>query len=619
MGSLVLILVALCVFTLGYRYYGLFIAHKVLEIDPKRPTPAIEFADGRDFVATNKYVLFGHHFAAIAAAGPLLGPILAAQFGYLPGALWIIIGSVIGGGVHDMTVLFASVRHGGRSLGEIAREQIGPTGGVAATMAVLAILILALAGLALAVVNAMAESAWGTFTVFASIPIALIMGLYMEYVKPGDVKGGSIIGVALLLASVFAGHYIASVPTLAKIFLLSKNQIAIAIPIYGFAASVLPVWMILCPRDYLSSYLKIGTIGLLAIGILVVLPELKMAPVMKFSGGGGPVIPGSLFPFLFITIACGAISGFHSIIGTGTSPKMIASENDIPFVGYGAMLMEGMVALMALISACVLVPADYFAINAAPEAFAKLGMSTVNLDALSAGVQENLQGRTGGGVSLAVGMAYIFSSLPYMDKLMSYWYHYAIMFEALFVLTAVDAGTRAGRFILQELFGKVDRRFLNPRWTPGIVVTGAIFTFSWGYLVYTGNIATIWPLLGMSNQLLASCALFIVSVMLLAMGKKKYVWITAGPGFFLAILTFCAGYLNVVNNYLPKGKYLLVTLSILVMCLMAVVFTIAFKKALKHFYDTGKPEDLAPEAPPEEPEEVPLYKEAAHAESEPRI
>jgi carbon starvation protein len=298
---------------------------------------------------------------------------------------------------------------------------------------------------------------------------------------------------------------------------------------------------------------------------------------------------------------------------------MIASEKDIPFVGYGAMLMEGMVAIMALISACVLVPADYFAINAAPEAFAKLGMSTVNLDALSAGVQENLQGRTGGGVSLAVGMAYIFSSLPYMDKLMSYWYHYAIMFEALFVLTAVDAGTRAGRFILQELFGKVDRRFLNPRWTPGIVVTGAVFTFSWGYLVYTGNIATIWPLLGMSNQLLASCALFIVSVMLLAMGKKKYVWITAGPGVFLAILTFSAGYLNVVNNYLPKGKYLLVTLSILVMCLMAVVFTIAFKKALKHFYDTGKPEDLAPEAPPEEPEEVPLYKEAAHAESEPRI
>ncbi|MFA6101532.1 MAG: carbon starvation protein A [Victivallaceae bacterium] len=619
MGSLVLIVVALCVFTLGYRFYGLFIAHKVLGIDPKRPTPAVEFADGRDFVATNKYMLFGHHFAAIAAAGPLLGPILAAQFGYLPGALWIIIGSVIGGGVHDMTVLFASVRHGGRSLGEIAREQIGPAGGVAATLAVLSILILALAGLALAVVNAMAESAWGTFTVFASIPIALIMGLYMQYFKPGDVKGGSIIGVTLLLASVFFGHYIASVPALAQIFLLSKNQIAIAIPLYGFAASVLPVWMILCPRDYLSSYLKIGTIGLLAVGILVVLPELKMAPVMKFSSGGGPVIPGSLFPFLFITIACGAISGFHSIIGTGTSSKMIATEADIPFVGYGAMLMEGMVALMALISACVLVPADYFAINAAPEAFAKLGMSTVNLNALSAGVQENLQGRTGGGVSLAVGMAYIFSSLPYMDKLMSYWYHYAIMFEALFVLTAVDAGTRAGRFLLQELFGKFDRRFLNPRWTPGIVVTGAVFTFSWGYLVYTGNIATIWPLLGMSNQLLAACALFIVSVMLLAMGKKKYVWITAAPAFFLVIVTFCAGYLNITQNYLPKGKYLLVTLSILVMCLMAVVFVIAFKRALKHYYDTGRPEDLAPEAPPEEPEEVPLYEEARHAESEPRI
>ncbi len=581
MNAVVLLIAALGVFALGYRFYGLFIAKNVLQIDGSIPTPALVKADGRDFVATNRYMLFGHHFAAIAAAGPLLGPILAAQFGYLPGSLWIILGAVLAGGVHDMTVLFASVRYGGRSLGEITREIIGPVGGMAASAAILAILILALAGLALAVVNAMAESAWGTFTVFSSIPIALFMGIYIQYLRPGDVTGGTVIGVILLLLSVFTGHYIAVTPELTKYFLLSRNQIAIAIPVYGFLASVLPVWLMLCPRDYLSAYLKIGTIAMLAIGIIVVMPELKMPAVMKFSGGGGPIIPGAIFPFLFITIACGAISGFHAIIASGTTSKMISTERDIPFVGYGAMLVEGFVSIMALISACVLIPADYFAINATPEVFSQLGMVTVNLDNLSAAVQENLRGRTGGGVSLAVGMAYIFSSLPYMEKMMSYWYHYAIMFEALFVLTAVDAGTRAGRFLLQEMFGKIYPRFLDPHWKPGVIFTGALFTAFWGYLLYTGNISTIWPLLGMSNQLLASCGLLVVSVMLLNMNRGRYVLITAIPGIGLAVITFCAGYLNIFDNYLPKGKYLLVVLSVTVMVLMFIVFVYTLRSALK--------------------------------------
>ena len=583
MNAITLLIAALGIFAIGYRFYALFIARKVLELDSTRPTPAVTRGDGRDFVKTNKYLLIGHHFAAIAAAGPLLGPILAAQFGYMPGALWIIFGCVLAGAVHDMTILFASVRHGGRSLGEIAKELIGPTGGAVASLAILVILVLTLAGLSIVVVNAMAESAWGTFTVFSSIPIALIMGIYMEKIRPGDLVGGSIIGVVLLLGSVFAGHYVAATPALANIFLLSKVQISIAIPIYAFIASTLPVWMMLCPRDYLSSYLKIGTITLLAIGILVVAPYLQMPAITEFAHGSGPVIPGALFPFLFITIACGAISGFHSIIATGTTPKMIASEKDIIFVGYGAMVVEGFVAIMALISACVLVPADFFAINATPETFARLNMHTVELDHLSAEVQEKLQGRTGGGVSLAVGMAYIFSKIPLMEKLMSYWYHYAIMFEALFILTAVDAGTRVGRFLLQEIFAKAYPRFSDSRWTLGIVSTGAIFTVMWGYLLYTGSIAMIWPLFGMSNQLLAACGLFVVSIMLLKMGKARYVWITAVPGVFMATITFWAGYLNIFNNYLPKGKYILVSLSSFVLVLMAIVFFLVGKKALSYF------------------------------------
>ena len=522
MNALTLVFVSLCVFAIAYRFYGLFWANKVLELKSERITPAIKFADGRDYVKTNKFVLFGHHFAAIAAAGPLLGPVLAAQFGYLPGALWIIIGCVMAGAVHDMVVLFASVRHKGHSLGKIAESEIGKAVGHVASWAVLFILVLTLAGLSIAVVNAMAESAWGTFTVFATIPIALLMGVYLHIWREGDVKGASIIGVVLLFLAVIAGPYVVADPTLGPLFTMSKKTISITIPIYGFVASVLPVWLLLCPRDYLSTYLKIGTIAMLAAGIVFVHPDLQMEAISKFVGGGGPVIPGPVFPFIFITIACGAISGFHAIIGTGTTPKMIGNERDVLFVGYGAMLVEGFVAIMALIAACVLVPADYFAINSAPAVFDKLGMAVVNLPDLAAQVQEKIQGRPGGAVSLAVGMAYIFSAVPFMKGLMGYWYHFAIMFEAVFILTAVDTGTRVGRFFLQEMIGAFIPKFDDKRWWPGVIITSAIFTGCWGYLVYTGDISTIWPLFGMSNQLLAASGLIIGTTMLIRMNKAQY-------------------------------------------------------------------------------------------------
>ena len=578
MNALTLMFVALCVFAIAYRFYGLFIANKVLNLKAERLTPAVKMPDGHDYVKTNKYVLFGHHFAAIAAAGPLLGPVLAAQFGYLPGALWILIGAVLAGGVHDMIVLFASVRHKGHSLSKIAESEIGKGAGLVASFAFLFILLLTLAGLSIAVVNAMFESAWGTFTVVATIPIAFIMGIYLHVFREGDVKGASIIGVVLLFIAILAGPYVAASPTWSAIFTLSKKQISLIIPAYGFIASVLPVWMLLCPRDYLSTYLKIGTIFMLACGIVVVRPDFQMAAITPFIHGGGPIIPGPVYPFVMITIACGALSGFHAIIGSGTTPKMIGSERDILFIGYGAMLVEGFVAIMALIAACVLVPADYFAINAAPAVYAKLGMIPVNLPELAQQVGEKIQGRPGGAVSLAVGMAYVFSAVPFMKGLMSYWYHFAIMFEAVFILTAVDTGTRVGRFLLQEMIGKIIPKFLEKRWIPGIIITSLLFTGTWGYLVYTGDITTIWPLFGMSNQLLASSALIICTTMLLRMGKLKYAWISAVPGIIMAFTTIYAGYLNITTNYLPKGNYLLAVLSVIIMTLVTIVFIMAIKR-----------------------------------------
>ena len=570
-NALTIVFAALCVFAIAYRFYGLFIASKVLNVNEARQTPAVKYADGQDYVATNKYVLFGHHFAAIAAAGPLLGPVLAAQFGYMPGLLWILIGCVLAGGVHDMVVLFCSVRHRGRSLAYIASTEVDKTTGFVASWAVLAILGLTLAGLSIAVVNAMHNSLWSTYTVFCTIPIAVIMGLYMQVWRKGDVKGASLIGVVLLFLCILSGPWVAAHPEYFGWLDIDKKPMSLIIPIYGFIASVLPVWLLLLPRDYLSTFLKIGTIAALALGIAFVMPEFHMPAFTEFVKGGGPIVGGPVIPFIFITIACGALSGFHATIGTGTTPTMISNDRDVLFVGYGAMLMEGFVAVMALVAACVLVPADYFAINAPADKFAQLGMQVVELPHLEAQVQETLMSRPGGSVSLAVGMAHIFSKIPFMEDLMAYWYHFAIMFEAVFILTAVDAGTRVGRFFLQEMMGKVWPKFADKEWWPGIIITSVIFTGAWGYLVYSGDIGSIWPLFGICNQLLASVTLLIGTTVILRMNKTKYAWITGVPGVFMTIITFWAGIWLVVNQYLPAGQYLLAVLSVLVMFLMLFV------------------------------------------------
>lgn len=592
MNALTLVFVSLGVFAIGYRMYGLFLANKVLRLSNERTTPAVKYADGHDYVKTQKYVVYGHHFAAIAAAGPLLGPVLAAQFGFLPGAIWIIFGAVFAGAVHDMVVLFASVRHKGQSLASIAKKEVGKTTGLVASFGILAILILTLAGLSIACVNAMHDSAWASFTVFITMPIAIIMGVYMHVWRDGDVLGASLIGVGLLILGILVGPYVAADPTWSSWFNWDKPTISLMIPVYGFIASVLPVWLLLCPRDYLSTYLKIGTIVMLAVGIVFVRPEMLMDPVTQFIHGGGPIIGGPLLPFLFITIACGAISGFHAIIATGTTPKMIGNEREILFVGYGAMLTEGFVAIMALIAACTLVPADYFAINSPnPEVFAKLGMAVQDLPRLAEEVQENIMHRPGGAVSLAVGMAHIFSSIPGMDKLMSYWYHFAIMFEAVFILTAVDTGTRVGRFFLQEMLGSFIPKFNDKHWWPGIILTSFVFTFSWGYLVYTGDIGSIWPLFGMSNQLLAASGLIIATTMLIRLNRKQYAWCTMIPGIFMACITLWAGSLQIFTIYIPTGKYLLATLGIIIAILMIFVFCGTFMRWRELLGITGTVKD----------------------------
>lgn len=571
-NAVTILFVSLCVFAIGYRFYGLYIAQKVLVVDSQRATPAEKYADGQDYVKTNKFVLFGHHFAAIAAAGPLLGPVLAAQFGYLPGLLWILVGCVLAGGVHDMVVLFCSVRHKGKSLAYIASKEVDKTTGFVASWAVLAILILTLAGLSIACVNAMYNSLWSTYTVASTIPIAILMGGYMQYSKhPLRVTIGTVIGVILLFLCILTGPWVAEHPEYFGWLDMDKKTMSIVIPVYGFFASVLPVWLLLLPRDYLSTFLKVGTIVALAVGIVFVAPHFQMPPLTKFIGGGGPIVPGPVIPFIFITIACGALSGFHATIGTGTTPKMLDNEKNVLFVGYGAMLTEGFVAIMALIAACVLVPADYFAINSSAEHFQALGMTVHDLPRLEAEVQESLAARPGGSVSLAVGMAYIFSKIPWMEQLMAYWYHFAIMFEAVFILSAVDAGTRVGRFFLQEMMGKVYPKFADKNWLPGLISTSIVFTGAWGYLVYSGDITNIWPLFGISNQLLASVTLLIGTTMLIRMNKAKYAWMTGVPGILMTIITMWAGVWLIMYQYLPAGKNLLAFLSAFVMVLMGVV------------------------------------------------
>lgn len=581
-NALTLIFVALLLFAIAYRIYGLFMANKVLRLNNKFTTPAVEFADGHDYISTNKNVLFGHHFAAIAAAGPLVGPVLAAQFGYLPGALWILIGCVLAGGVHDMIVLFASVRHKGESLATIATKEIGKTTGTIAGIAVLFILILTLAGLSLACISAMHEASWSLFTVIITMPIAILMGLIMRY-RQNSVTFASIIGGLLLIVGIIGGHNLMQIESISNIFHWDIKTISIAISVYGFLASVLPMWLLLVPRDYLSTYLKIGTILMLAVGIIFVQPTIQMPALTDFIYGGGPIIGGPVLPFIFIVIACGAISGFHAVIATGTTPKMLSKERDILFVGYGAMLVEGFVALMALIAACTLMPGDYFAINTPVGAYdsflaAYPEMTTVDLDNFIERIGIDLHGRTGGAVSLAVGMAHIFDKIPFMNDVVAYWYNFAIMFEAVFILTAIDAGTRVGRFFLQEMLGGVIPSFKNKNWMPGVIISSALFTFAWGYLVFTGNVSSIWPLFGISNQLLAACGLIVCTTMLIRLNRGKYAWYTAVPGIFMAGITFWAGYLQVKDIYLPNKQYLLASLAILAMVLMLIVFVGAFKK-----------------------------------------
>jgi carbon starvation protein len=590
----------LCVFALGYRYYSAFIAAKVLTLDDRRTTPAHVYEDGHNYVPSPKWVLFGHHFAAIAGAGPLVGPTLAAQFGFAPGFLWILIGAVFAGCVHDFTVLVGSVRHKGRSLADVARTEVGQYAGLVTMIALLFILLVTLAGLGIVVVNALANSPWGVFTIGMTIPIAIVMGLYMFKSTPGKIKitGPSIVGVICLLAAVILGKTFAD-SSYAHSLTFSPHTIVYLMAIYGFVASVLPVWFLLEPRDYLSTYMKLGTIFLLVIGVFIVHPDIQFPNFTQFVHGGGPIIKGKLFPFLFVTIACGSISGFHSLISSGTTPKMLWKETDARFIGYGAMMCEGLVAVLALIAACSMYPGDYFAINATPAVFSKLGLHTVNLDAISAQVGEKLAGRTGGAVSLAVGMAQIFRGLPGMKTLTGYWYHYCIMFEALFILTTVDTGTRVARYVLHELLGKVHAPFRNTAWLPGNLATSAIVVLSWGYLIYTGSISTIWPLFGTGNQLLATIALAVGTTFIINMGKAKYAWVTAIPMCFVGVTTLTAGVLSIKTIYWPlahtPGKefqgYLDTTLMLIFVVGVILVLIESGRRCWKTLHGVPIPEE----------------------------
>jgi carbon starvation protein len=550
MNAVPIVIGSLLFVALAYRYYSAFIAAKVLALDDRRTTPAHTLEDGANYHPTNKWVLFGHHFAAIAGAGPLIGPVLAAQFGYAPGLLWMLLGAVIAGGVHDFLVLVASVRRKGKSLAEIARREVSPLGGAVASVAILVIIIVALAGLGLAVVNALRDSAWGTFTIAMTIPIALFVGLWMNKIRPGKIAEASVIGVVGVFAAVILGNTVAH-SSLASVFTLSREGIIIALAAYGFLASVLPVWLLLAPRDYLSSYLKIGTILALIAGVLIVHPDLKMPAVTAYVHGHGPIIPGKLFPFLFITIACGAISGFHALVSSGTTPKMVPKESDTRMIGYGAMLVEAIVSVVALIAACSMFPADYFAINLTPEKFAALGLTPVNVAEISREVGENLAGRPGGAVSLAAGFTQIFSAVPGMRGLMSYWYHFAIMFEALFILTTIDAGTRIARFLVQEFAGRVWKPAERTNWLPGAFAATGLVVFAWAYFIWTGSVSSIWPMFGTANQLLAGVALAVVTAAIINAGKVRYVWISLVPLVFVAVTTLYAGWRNILDNFLP--------------------------------------------------------------------
>ncbi len=562
-----LVVAAVCTYALGYRFYSKFLAAKVLALDAMRATPAERLENGRDFMPTNKWVVFGHHFAAIAGPGPLLGPVLAAQFGYLPGTLWILVGAIFAGCVQDFVILLFSVRRDGKSLGQMAREEIGKTGGTVAFIAVLGILIILLAVVALVIVNALKNSPWGVFTIGMTIPIALLMGVYLRYLRPGRVLEASVLGFLLVLASIFGGQWVSQSPSLAGVFTLSATALAVLIIIYGFAASALPVWLLLAPRDYLSTFVKLGTVGILAIGIVIVRPHLQMPALTRFVDGTGPVFAGNLFPFAFITIACGAISGFHSLISSGTTPKLIAREPQARMVGYGAMMAESFVGIMAMIAACTLQPGTYFAVNsgagmvggspaAAVATISQWGFPVTSdqMSTLAAAVGEkSLFFRTGGAPAFALGMAKIFSDSLGGTAVMALWYHFAIMFEALFILTVLDAGTRVARFMLQDALGHIWKPMGRTSWYPSIVTTSALVVLAWAWFLWQGikdplgGINSLWPLFGICNQLLATVALCVATTIIVRMGRACYMWVTLAPLCWLLLVTFSASWQKMFN------------------------------------------------------------------------
>jgi len=566
-NSIWLVIAAVCTYLVGYRFYAGFLAARVMALDDRRATPAERLRDGYDYEPTNKWIVFGHHFAAIAGPGPLVGPTLAAQFGYLPGALWIIVGAVLAGAVQDFVVLFCSLRRDGKSLGQMAREEIGKTGGFAALITVLLIMVILLAVVALVIVNALKSSPWGTFTIAATMPIAIFMGLYLRYWRPGKVLECSAVGFVLILASIFGGQAVSESATWAPWFTFSGMAIATALIVYGFMASALPVWLLLAPRDYLSTFVKLGVVLLLALGVLLVHPNLQLPPLTRFIDGTGPIFAGKIFPFCFITIACGAISGFHALISSGTTPKLLAKETNALPVGYGSMLLESFVALMALIAAASLQPGIFFAVNSpagivgsTPEAASAMitgwgfPVTASEMQHLASDVGEKtLFYRTGGAPSLALGMAHIFSFVGGSRRLLAFWYHFAIMFEALFILTVLDAGTRVGRFMLQDLLGHISPAMKRSSWKPGMLLTSAVVVAAWGYFLFQGvrdplgGINSLWPLFGIANQLLATIALCVATTILIKMHGAKFLWVTLVPLSWLVIVTFTAGWQKIFS------------------------------------------------------------------------